>query len=334
MVLRRPALFASAVAAALVLTACSDDPAPAPAEPEASEGTAGTITEISPLTGEPLPDGKPSHPVFVVKIENTSSGAPQYGLSAADVVVEELVEGGLTRLAAMYYSEVPGKVGHVRSLRGTDVGIAKPVGGRIVATGGAPASVSKVARAKVAMTTEDTGGTGFSLDGAKSAPYNRLVDLAGLAKRAKAPKTIKPYFEFTPIGEDGLEAKRQKATRASVRFSAAATTQWKLSDGRWVRTNGHANKEFRADTLVVMFAPVGDAGYRDPAGNPVPETTMKGSGRAVVLTKDGALESTWSKKESGSTVSLKTRKGTPIPVDPGKTWVELVPKGDGAVSYS
>ena len=62
--------------------------------------------------------------MFVVKIENTASGAPQYGLNKADMVIEELVEGGLTRLAALYYSDLPTKVGHVRSMRDTDIGIA------------------------------------------------------------------------------------------------------------------------------------------------------------------------------------------------------------------
>ena len=45
--------------------------------------------------------------MIVTKIDNTSSSAPQVGLGSADLVVEELVEGGFTRLAAFYYSEVP-----------------------------------------------------------------------------------------------------------------------------------------------------------------------------------------------------------------------------------
>ena len=64
---------------------------------------------------------------MVAKIDNTYASAPQIGLGEADMVVEELVEGGLTRLAAFYYSEIPGDVGPVRSMRASDIGIVSPV---------------------------------------------------------------------------------------------------------------------------------------------------------------------------------------------------------------
>ena len=189
------------------------------------------------------------------------------------------------------------------------------------------------------MFSEDEGAPGFSSDPAKVRPYNRLVDLQRL-KRAKASDIPGPYLDWTPAS--GTEAspsasssagtKPRRVTRASVRFSGSSTTQWKLSRGHWVRTNGHASREFRADTLVVMFAKVGDAGYLDPAGNPVPETRMKGSGRAVVLTADGAVETTWRKKVNRSTLSFTTKDGKPLTIDPGKTWIELVPQGAGALS--
>ena len=118
-------LLVAASAAALTLTACSSSSdggqAPKPG-PDAQKGTSAKLVEISPLTGRSMRDGRPDNPVFVVKIENTEGGAPQYGLNKADLVIEELVEGGLTRLAAFYYSQLPSKVGHVRSMRATDIG--------------------------------------------------------------------------------------------------------------------------------------------------------------------------------------------------------------------
>ncbi len=60
-------------------------------------------------------------------MDNTDASAPQLGLGSADMVVEELVEGGLTRLAAFFYSELPGDVGPVRSMRASDIGIVSPV---------------------------------------------------------------------------------------------------------------------------------------------------------------------------------------------------------------
>lgn len=332
-------------AAALVLTGCSGDEKAAP-KPSATTASPEKLVETSPVTGEALPDGQPDHPVFVVKIENTANGAPQYALDQADLVVEELVEGGLTRLAALYYSELPKKVGHVRSMRATDIAIAAPVAGQVVASGGAGGTYKRFEKADITLFSEDRGAPAFSSDTAKSRPYNRLVDLAALAKKAEPAQIPGPYLDWTPVeGSAGAQDSEESAapdasatpvapepaSKASVRFSRSSTTQWALDDGQWVRTNGHAEKEFRADTLVVMFAKVGDAGYTDPAGNPVPETDMEGSGRAVLLTADGALETTWTKDDKDSTISFATEDGSPVTVDPGKTWIELVPEGDGAI---
>ncbi|MGJ9421815.1 DUF3048 domain-containing protein [Aeromicrobium sp. CF3.5] len=322
---------AAVVAAALVLTACSSDAGPAAADP--SEGEAAELVEKSALTGLVLEEGRPQNPVFVVKIENTSSGAPQIGLSAADLVVEELVEGGLTRLAALYYTRLPDSVGHVRSLRGTDAGIARPVNGRVVATGGAGPSIQQLDRAGVPILAEDRGRPGFSLDPAKSAPYNRLINLVALAKDVKNVQPEQPFFSFAePDTDADLGTGARPATSATVRFSASSSTQWTFADGTWVRTNGHARDEFRADNLIIMYCPVGDAGYLDPAGNPVPETTCDGSGRAMVLRDGKALDLTWFKENAKAATTFETSEGAPFEVSPGKTFLELVPEGDGDVT--
>ena len=70
-----------------------------------------------PLTGLPVEgddDSEQTHPVLVTKMDNTSASSLQIGLGSADLVVEELVEGGLTRLAAFYYADLPDNVGPVR----------------------------------------------------------------------------------------------------------------------------------------------------------------------------------------------------------------------------
>jgi len=53
--------------------------------------------------------------ILVVKIDDTRAAHPQIGLEYADVVYVEQVEGGLTRLAAVYSSQLPPLIGPVRS---------------------------------------------------------------------------------------------------------------------------------------------------------------------------------------------------------------------------
>jgi hypothetical protein len=337
-------LLAPAVAVVLLLGACTDDGGTS--SDSAKKGDSEKLVEISPLTGQPMPNGRPDNPVFVVKIENTVNGEPQYAVNKADLVIEELVEGGLTRLAALYYSTLPSKVGHVRSLRTTDIGIAKPVAGKVVASGGAPKAARQIRRAGIRVFTESSPG--FHRD-AKAAPYNVIVNLKRLAASAKVNHIPGPYLTWTPPGGSKTPTPTpdpsdsasptpeppKKATRATVRFSNGTATKWKYAGGHWTRKNGHAapGQEFAADTLIVMFCRVGDAGYRDPAGNPVPETFVEGSGRVVVLHDGIATEGTWKKPTLGDKISFETKDGEPLTIDPGKVWIEMAPKGNGSVDY-
>lgn len=329
-------LIAVVSAAALSLTACSssDSDGTKADAPDASQATPTKLVEISPLTGKALPQGRPANPVFVVKIENTSAGAPQYGLNKADLVLEELVEGGLTRLAAFFYSSLPSKVGHVRSLRTSDIGIAGPVNGQIVASGGANGAYNKVENAGITVFSEDAGSPGFSSDAAKYRPYNRLINLKTVAKDAKRRKIKGPYLPWTPADAVAAAPSGETATAATVRFSNATSTGWKLDGNKWVRTNGHAEtgKDFKADTMIVVFARVGDAGYRDPAGNPVPETVFEGSGEAKIFHGNTVETVTWKKPSLTEGLTFKAKDGSSHTIDPGKVFIELVPKDGGSVT--
>src|SRR3954453_20276541 len=94
---------------------------------------------IAPFTG--LPDATRAsltRCAITVKIDNTKNGHPKYGVEQADVVYEEVVEGGITRLAAVFNAQAPDRVGPVRSVRKTDQSIVRPYRGIFVYSGGAP----------------------------------------------------------------------------------------------------------------------------------------------------------------------------------------------------
>ena len=144
-----------------------------------------TLTGEWPLTGKALDGDPPNHPVYVVKIDNTANSAPQVGLSSADMIVEELVEGGLTRLAVFFDSDIPDLVGPVRSMRASDVGIVKPASATLVASGAARRTIRVLSRHHVATMTE--GSTGFFRDGSRTAPYNLFMKLTRSGRPAGRP---------------------------------------------------------------------------------------------------------------------------------------------------
>src|SRR5689334_16785038 len=220
--------------------------------------TAPPVSKISPLTGL-RQASPPNNPVFMVKIENTGSGEPQYGVNQADFVIEELVEGGVTRLATFFYSQLPTKLGHVRSARTTDVGLAEPLDATIVASGGAPKTLRKIKRSDLPYFSYDKRSPGWSSDPAKHPPYHVLWDLTKLNATVKPAVPPKGYFVW---GKGPASTQITKTTSsASVTFSPTTTTRWSFNGNRWHRSPEHAaaGQAYTADTLVVIFAPVEDA---------------------------------------------------------------------------
>ncbi|MDZ5623370.1 DUF3048 domain-containing protein [Nocardioides sp. HM23] len=288
-----------------------------------------------PLTGLPVNGGgsaEQDHPVLVLKLDNTEASAPQLGLSHADLVVEELVEGGITRLAAMYYSDIPGDVGPVRSMRASDIGIVAPVDGAMVTSGGAAQTVERIVDAGIRIFNE--GSPGFYRESSRSAPYNLFTDMGKVAKAAEDGKDATPA-DYLPWGTEGDLPAGKPANTLTADFGSHATN-WTFENGSYVNQNSYAadGDEFPADSVLVLRVDVGDAGYTDPAGNPVPETIFEGSGNAFLFHAGKVVEGTWSKDELSSALSLETKDGK-LKVPAGRVWIELVPidaKG-GSLTY-
>lgn len=333
--LRRRLAGAVVLILSLGVAACGgDDEDAPPGDPGDLEqaGQAGTLTGVSPLTGAQIGDDAPKHPVIVVKIDNTGASAPQVGLDGADLVVEELVEGGSTRLAAFYWEQAPAVVGPVRSMRGTDIGIVQPLGAVLVASGGAPKTVGQVDRAGI--TTFLEGAEGYSRDGSRTAPYDLMMDVGSLAGTLdEAP----PTASYLPFGDAGDLPAGEPASTIDVVFSPGRTTAWRYEKGTgYIRPDSLAEQgdDFVPSNLLVVDVKVGDAGYKDPAGNPVPESKFFGKGDAVLFHEGRAIRATWSKDGRSGALALRTRDGEPLAVPVGQTWIELMPREGGAVTYA
>ncbi len=328
------AVVATLVTASLLLAGCGggddeESPNAAPSEPASSETTeAPPEPTYWPLTGLERTGKAPKHPVIVTKVDNTSSSAPQVGLGSADLVVEELVEGGYTRLAAFYYSQVPANIGPVRSMRASDISIV-PEGATVVTSGAAPVTINRINSAGIPWITE--GAAGVYRETSRSAPYNLFARLGEISKRLKADEEPPPYL---PWGTEADLPKGGKARTLTADFGGHSTT-WQFQGGSYVNTNSYAAEgdRFPADSVLVMRVKVGDAGYRDPAGYPVPETKFEGTGAALLFHGGRVVRGTWTKDGLTGAIELSTKNGD-LTVPAGHVWVELVPAVDGDLTFA
>lgn len=130
--MNRIKIIAAAFMLVLTLTSCkSDEPIKQPqsslsmtdevveTENSGEDSEIVTSTEINPLTGESgyNESAVGKRPVAVM-VSNVKAALPQYGVDDADIIYEIPVEGGITRLMAIYadYTDVP-DVCSVRSCR-------------------------------------------------------------------------------------------------------------------------------------------------------------------------------------------------------------------------
>jgi hypothetical protein len=318
------------LAGSLLLAGCTSDEEPGATDEKTQEegGKAVAPAPVSPLTGLELGKRAADKPVIGVKVDNTSSSSPQVGLGSADMLVEELVEGGMTRIAAFFHTEVPSDVGPVRSLRATDIGVVQPLGAVLVASGGAPQTVERVRDAGIRTFTE--GATGYYRNTGRAAPYNLFMRLDQLARTVKGKRLPDSYL---PFSEKGDLPKGKPARTLTAIFSGSSTTTFEYRKGVYVNTDSYAGEgdRFEPATVLVLRVPVGDAGYLDPSGNTVPETKFTGQGPAAIFHGGRVVRGTWVKDGLDAAVRLKAG-GSGLRLPAGKVWIELVPVHAGGVT--
>jgi hypothetical protein len=338
------------LALALVLSACGGSGTTA--NPDSTNTPVPKVPPVWSLTGLPGPDDAQIQPIVVVKIENDPVVRPQTGLDRADLVFEELVEGGMTRFAAVYQSDLPEEVGPVRSVRHVDVAIAEPMADAFVFSGGAKRTMKFVKR-KIPTTISviNEGAPGMYRKPGISAPHDLFLKLDEMLDSIAAKNTASTGFfvrpEVTPTTSPSAQASSEASaspsqtsaltgrsvTDVSVVFSSFAGPNWKWNstDKMWMRSEGvkpFLNKDgtqFGTNNLVIVEVREIDAGYKGQTGGYVPRTVLTGSGRAWVLSDGKAVEVAWNKPLVDAQMELTDLDGNPFTMPTGRTWVELLP---------
>ncbi len=312
--------------------------------PDKSAPPTPAVPPTWPLTGVAAANVV-TRPALTVKIENSIEARPQTGLDQADMVWEEVVEGGITRFAAVYQSVVPSAVGPVRSVRPMDADISAPMHGLIAFSGGQAGFVNEIRAAGVQIISMDLGAKGFARTSARRAPHNVIGTPTTFWSLADAAHSASPAPQFTfatTAPQASAVASGTPVTTIDIRMSGVEHPVWTWSAGQnaFLRSEGTtpavtaAGVRLSATNVVVLRVRLVNTGTTDPAGNPVPETVLTDSGEATVFSGGKQVAATWSKASVAKPVVLTGANGAPITLAPGTTWIELVPRASGSVSAS
>ena len=300
-----------------------DEPLTGPAAP-APETRAGRL----PLTG--LPGATPNRPAVVVKIDNGAAAIPQTGLNAADIVIEEEVEGGVSRFAAIFHSTST-PVGPVRSGRTTDVALVSSLGRPVLLYSGANDLTERIIRNQPHIQNHSHAtASGYWRDESRQAPSN-LYTHTGPHWAAADGGPPPAQFAYREAGE---VVEGTPATSFSINYPASQAA-WEWSDGSWVRSQRGSRHELTggepvtAANVVVIEAERVGTGMFDSAGGPVPEFLFVGSGPAVVFTDGQRIDGTWTRPSLIDVATLTAADGTVIELTPGRTWMQLIERDSG-----
>ena len=169
--------------------------------PRLRRTTTKPTAPVAPLTGLPYPKRLlKDRSALTIKIDNTPEAMPQYGVNEADVVYEEIVEGGITRLAAIFNSQVPKVVGPVRSVRRTDREIVFPIGGIFAFSGGAEYAVRSIETAPVKLYDESNAGAAMFRDPSREVPHNLFANAQLLMAKDGKPRPPPALFTYLSKG--------------------------------------------------------------------------------------------------------------------------------------
>lgn len=280
--------------------------------------------EPSPLSGREFGLNKP---VLVLKIDNVKNARPHQGLTAADQIYVEKIEGGYSRLVAVYATELPPSVGPIRSARPTDISILRQFGAPAFGYSGAQTKLLPLLDAEpfIDISNRVTGDGWFRGEPPRYAPHNlmvnpsRLIELA--LEKGEVSKAVQG-FEF----DRKFHPDAEKTTSVLIDFPAS-DTEFKWVPGRgWevyfdgeVALDTQTNESLTPTTVVVQITQTKASGLKDSYGKDVPDQILTGSGEGYVFRDGKSLPVTWQRLVDNQFPTF-SYQGENVALKSGQVW--------------
>ncbi|HJO79848.1 MAG: hypothetical protein CL435_00685 [Acidimicrobiaceae bacterium] len=290
-----------------------------------------------PLTGLPAVNGLSRLPALAVKIGNNDiRSLPQVGLEQADIVYETHIENDVTRFLGIYQSQLPDRIGLVRSARSTDINLIGNLKTPYFAYWGSNEGVGdEISAAEdvnifVARSTNGVGQENFVRDDSRGAsPFNGFLNAQGLmaAATGSAPD---PVFQYGDLPASAVPA-------AGVRWSTPNRQidyVWDTASERWLRFQGGVPQldqngaQLAADNVLFLYVD-----YRTSAADfASPQAVSIGSGDGWLLREGTVTGVVWGRPFASNGWHLADDDTDEVvELTPGITWVALARLGEGEV---
>jgi len=283
-----------------------------------------------PLTGSVLGDGGQAidRPALAVKIDNAPGARRNHsGLAVADIVFEEIVEGNITRFAAVFHSRDSDVVGPIRSGRSQDVDLLTSFVEPLFAWSGGNAGVTRlIAESPLTDLNAVQGGAGY-YRGSGAQPhnlYNRTESLWAQTPEGHPGSPPPQQFRYLRPAQE-FDGEPVGGVALPMRGISVEWT-WDAESGRFLRSQQggrHVDQlhgRIGAENVLVF-----GTWYRPSAidaRSPEAQTISEG-GPLWVFSSGELVEGRWVRTDPLLPFQLVDTDDEPILLTPGTTWVEL-----------
>jgi len=318
-------------------------------------GLNNRCTNCWPLNGQPaLVGANTQRRTLAVKIDNAPAARPHYGISKADIMVELLVEGFITRLAGWFQSQDPDMVGAVRSVRYSDRYTTPMVRGVLVASGASQSTSDLINRDLsngnyVIVSPQFGEGNAFFRSGVdgKVAPHNLFTTgaaiRAGAANEGGAGPVTVPSWDFLTsavhlptaggffgaVPASTIEIPYRSDAAVRYTYDPATNTYARFqSDGFAFRREVDAenNVAIAARNIVIINTDVITTTVQEDAGGAFSlDMRLTGTGPASVFRDGRRQDGTWYRGTWFDPFTFISSGGERILLSPGQTWIHIVP---------
>ncbi len=271
---------------------------------------------------------------IAVMIDNEEGAWPQAGLQDAYMIYEIIVEGGQTRMMAIFKDKEPTKVGPVRSSRHYFVEYAMEHGAIYSHFGWSPKAEATIKQFGVNNVNGLTAASGvFWREGTGyHTAFTSIKNLRETAKNSSYVTTsdAEPIYDYSVAeynlteGKEVESIKLTYSTSHNTSYTYNAEKKVFMRYRRGVKHTDRVTKEqlFAKNIIVVkvenyLMDASADKGRQ--------ELENKGTGTGVYLTNGKAIDITWKKTSATSKTYFYDAAGKEITLNDGLTFVQIVP---------
>ncbi len=280
-----------------------------------------------PLTGV-QDEGVGTWPVLIAKIDNHDRARPQAGINSADVVFEEIVEGGLTRFAALFHSQQTDLLGPIRSVRTSDFDLLRNLNRPLFAnSGGNEAVLRLLQEIEYVDVSSNAAFDAYERIEERPSPHNLFSDTESLRTVGTSRgEGGSPPMMFVREGADPLNTPPNPVSGLDIDYgSTFVEYRWDQDNKKWVRSqNGtpHLDSDgvvVAPDIIIVQVVSYG----RSRADGRSPEAVLLGEGKALVFFNGNVVEGFWKRSEADEVTEYFDRDGQTIAMPSGRVWIAL-----------